>query len=65
MTYDPQSKLPLPVEVLGIDFRKRKDIESHVVLELKTASNPLRVFLTKQQLQELASKAQIAATKLA
>lgn len=64
MTYDPNAKLPMPVEVLEIDFRKKKDLDTHVVLEFRTGLNPIRVFLTKQQLEELAVKAQIAATKL-
>ena len=64
MTYNSQSKLPLPIKALGMDFLTSKSSQTHVVLEFQTSSNPLRVFLSRQQLQELASKARVAATKL-
>jgi hypothetical protein len=64
MNRDLQAKMPLPVEVIEFDFLRNQQIASHVVLELRTATNPIRLFLTKSQLQELSSKAQIAASKL-
>jgi hypothetical protein len=64
MNTTKSSKLPLPLEVTEILFLASDSAPSHAVLELRTSTNPFRVFLTKSQLQELASKAQIASAKL-
>jgi hypothetical protein len=64
MPSDRRSKLPLPVEVTGFEFLSSPAAPTHAVLEFWTEGNPLRVFLTKAQLQELASKAAIAAIKI-
>jgi hypothetical protein len=64
MPSDRRSKLPLPVEVSGFEFLSSPAAPTHAVLEFWTESNPLRVFLTKAQLEQLASKAAIAATKI-
>jgi hypothetical protein len=64
MTYDPQSKLPWPVEVTDFAFLTSPAAPAHAVLEFQTAANPLRVFLTKRQIEQLAAKAKIAATKI-
>jgi hypothetical protein len=45
MTYDPQSKHPLPVEVTGFVFLTSPDAPAHAVLEFQTLTNPVRVFL--------------------
>ena len=64
MTQDDLSKLPVPVEVTEILLRTSPSAPSHAVLELRTPANPIRVFLTKSQLEELASKARLAGAKL-
>jgi hypothetical protein len=64
MTYDPQSKLPLPVEVTGFVFLTSPAAPAYTVLEFQTLANPVRVFLTKRQVEKLAAEARIAATKI-
>jgi hypothetical protein len=64
MTDGPRSRLPVPVEVLGLDFLSSRQAPTHVVLEFRTASNPIRVFLSKAQVEELQRKSGIAATKI-
>lgn len=64
MTTEPNSKLPLPVKVTAISFLLSDSAPSHAVLELRTGANPLRVFLTRTQLLDLAAKAQKAAGKI-
>jgi hypothetical protein len=64
MSSDPESKLPLPVEVTDLAIRKNPSIATHAVVEFVTAANPIRVFLTKQQLQKLSKDARVAAAKL-
>jgi hypothetical protein len=64
MTSDPQSKLPLPVEVTGLDFLSSPAAPKVAVLEFRTLANPIRIFLTKDQLETLATKATIAASKI-
>ena len=40
MTYDPQSKLPLPVEVTGFVFLTSPAAPAHTVLEFSSKSRP-------------------------
>lgn len=61
MTQAPESKLPLPVEVRDFVFLSSPAAPTHAVLEFQTFANPIRVFLTKTQLTQLAQKAKTAA----
>jgi hypothetical protein len=64
MSSDPESKLPLPVEATDLAIRMNPSIATHAVLEFETATNPIRIFLTRRQLQKLARDAELAAAKL-
>jgi len=64
MTEIPSSRHPLPVEVTDFDFLSSPSAPTHAVLEFRTRSNPVRLFLTKAQIELLASKAKIAALKI-
>ncbi len=64
MPNDPSSKLPLPVEVIDFAFLSSPAAPAHAVLEFQTASNPVRLFLTKVQLELLGLKANKAAATL-
>ena len=64
MTTHPQSKLPVPVEVTDFVFLVGPSAPTHAVLEFHTTENPVRVFLTKYQLQRIATDAIAAANKV-
>ena len=64
MTTIPQSRLPVPVEVTNFVFLASPSSPTHVVLELHTTGNLVRVFLSKSQLQRLATKATAASRKV-
>ena len=65
MTNDPQSELSAPVEITGFNFVLNPESRHHAILEFRTASNPIRVLLSQSEILELASKAGIAASKVA
>jgi hypothetical protein len=56
------SKLPIPVEVVDFRFLISDTIPNHAVLEVDTSTNPVRVFLTQGQLDQLAAKVGSPAT---
>ena len=58
------SKLPIPVEVVNFRFLINDTVANHAVLELDTSTNPVRVFLTQDQLDHLATDAKITSNKL-
>jgi hypothetical protein len=64
MTRIPHSKLPVPVEVIAMDFLVSPNTPKHAVLELRTQANPIRVFLTRVQIEELVMKSMMAAGKV-
>ena len=58
------SKLPIPVEVVSFRFLINDTVANHAVLELDTSTNPVRVFLSQDQLDRLATDAKITSNKL-
>lgn len=64
MTSYHEPKLPMPVEVKGFQFLSSPAAPNYSVLEFQTPENPVRVFLTRAQMLELAAKAKAAATKI-
>jgi hypothetical protein len=64
MTKSPQPKFPVPVEATNFVFLSSPAAPMHAVLEFHTATNPVRIFLTKPQLVLLAAKAAVAANKI-
>jgi hypothetical protein len=64
MTHNPRAKLPLPVEVTGLEFLSSPAAPRHAVLEFQTTENPVRLFLTLAQILELMTKAHRAAAKI-
>ena len=58
------SKLPLPSEVTDFRFLVSDSLPGVAVLEFDTPSNPVRVFLSKKQLERLIGEAKITQTKL-
>jgi len=61
---ESSSKFPIPVEVNNLKFLSSQAAPGHAVLELQTRGNPIRAFLTRAQIIELATKAKIAAPKI-
>jgi hypothetical protein len=64
MNSDAKSKLPLPSEVSDFRFLRSDKAPGYAVLELATATNPVRVFLSREQIERLATEARITASKL-
>ena len=58
------SKFPLPGEVSDFRFLRGATLPEYVVLEFDTATNPSRIFLSRDQLDLLVSKAGIALAKI-
>lgn len=59
-----QSFRLLPSHATSFQFLSSPVAPAHAVLEFKTETNPVRVFLDKHQLQDLAKKAAIYATTI-
>ena len=57
-------KYPVPSEAIDFRFLTSGDAPGHAVLEFDTSSNPVRVFLSKEQLERLVSEAGITVAKL-
>ena len=64
MTDDHFSSYPIPVETTGFEFEIPEGAPTSAVLEFRTFSNPVRLFLTKYQVEQLAAKATEAASKI-
>ena len=58
------SKLPLPSEVSDFRFLRGANLPGYVVLELDTATNPIRIFLSRDQVGTLREKSGIAVAKI-
>jgi len=58
------SKYPLPSEASDFRFLISDSAPGHAVLEFDTPSNPVRVFLSKEQLKRLVREAGITAAKM-
>jgi hypothetical protein len=58
------SKFPSPSEVSDLRFLRGANLLDYVVLELHTATNPIRIFLSRDQLELLVHKAGIALAKV-
>jgi hypothetical protein len=46
------SKLPLPSEITNLRFLRGDTLPGYAVLEFDTVANPIRVFLSRDQLRE-------------
>ena len=57
-------KLPVPSRVSDFRFRRDRKAPGYTVLEFDTATNPIRVFLSKEQLDELIAQARLTSEKL-
>jgi hypothetical protein len=55
------SKLPLPSEITNLRFLRG---DTYAVLEFNTVANPIRVFLSRDQLEHLARYARITLAKI-
>ncbi len=55
MTNHPPSKLPLPIEAKAVRFRRDPSQPKFAVLEVDTATNPIRIALSKSQIEQLAA----------
>ena len=64
MGSDLKSKFPLPSEVSDFRFLLRNNLPGYAVLECDTPINPVRLFFSREQLEELSKQARSAATKL-
>jgi hypothetical protein len=58
------SKFPLPSEVSDLRFLRGANLPGYVVLELDTATNPIRIFLSRNQLELVVNRAGIALAKI-
>ena len=56
-------RLP-PSQAMSFQFLSNPVAPAHAVLEFETETNPVRVFLDRDQLQDLAKKAATYATKI-
>ena len=54
------SKLPVPSEVSDLRFLRGKTLPGYAVLEFDAATNPIRVFLSRDQLELLVARITIA-----
>jgi hypothetical protein len=59
-----ESRLPVPVQVEAMEFLFDPKLPAEAVLEFITSASPIRLFLTKPQLEELSKKAAAAASKI-
>ena len=57
-------KLPVPSEATDFRFLVSDNVPEHAVLESDTLLNPVRVFLSKTQIERLAIEAQITRKKM-
>ncbi len=64
MVETPRTEPPAPLVVLGFDFVLGPTEQTYAVLEFQTAPNPIRLFLTHSQVNELAHKANLAAIRI-
>jgi hypothetical protein len=64
MNSDDSAKLPVPVEVSDFRFLVAPSVPGYAVLEFDTATNPVRVFLSLGQLEQLITRANVVARKL-
>ena len=64
MNRDQKSKLPLPVEASDFRFLVSASAPGHAVLEFDTPTNPIRVFLSKEQIERLETQARITFAEL-
>ena len=60
-----KSKLPLPSQVSSFRFLINKSLQGMAVLEFDTPTNPIRVFLSKQQIERLDKEARLTLAKFA
>ena len=56
MTYDPQSKLPLPVEVTGFVFLTSPAAPAHTVLEFQNSSKSRPSFSNETPTRKVGSR---------
>jgi hypothetical protein len=56
-------KLPLPVQISGFRFLISKSLRGMAVLEFDTLTNPIRVFLSKEQIEHLDRDTRIVLAK--
>ena len=64
MDSDLKSKFPLPSEVSDFRFLRSNILPGYAVLECDTPTNPVRLFFSKDQLEEVSKQARLAASKL-
>jgi hypothetical protein len=57
-------KLPVPSEASDLRFLRGDTLPDHAVLEFDTAANPIRVFLSRHQLEKLIKDARITLAKI-
>lgn len=57
-------RYPLPVRATGLRILTSDNLPEMAVLECDTEANPVRVWLDKEQLQQLARQAGLAAEKM-
>ena len=58
------SKLPLLSEITNLRFLRGDTLRGYAVLEFDTVANPIRVFLSRDQLEHLARHARITLAKI-
>jgi hypothetical protein len=58
------SKLPLPSEITNLRFLRGDTLPGYAVLEFDTIANPIRVFLSRDQLEHLVRYARITLAKI-
>jgi hypothetical protein len=59
-----QSKLPYPIEISDLRFLRGDNLPGYAVLEFDTVANPIRVFLSRDQLERLVNDARITVAKI-
>jgi hypothetical protein len=64
MGSDLKSEFPLPSEVSDFRFLLGNNLPGYAVLECDTPIDPVRLFFSREQLEELSKQARSAATKL-
>ena len=57
-------KYPVPSEASDFRFLTSASAPDHAVLEIDTPTSPIRLFLSRDQLEQLAVKAGIARAKI-
>jgi len=57
-------RLPLPRGTSDFRFLRSDSAPGYVVLEFDTTANPIRVFLSRDQLEQLIAQARLTSKKL-